>query len=174
MNLAIISSASEIYPDAINSIASCVIESLAVNDVVLTGGCLGIPGVITKLAKDSNIKTVAYSPDSNSELHNNRYDNLHTNYFDSIKFIPGFTARSLQMIHDADAVLLLNGRIGTLSEFTIALEEGKRVGVITETGGIADHLEYILSVAQKEFPGKVFFSSNTQEVMGWLKQKSEQ
>jgi uncharacterized protein (TIGR00725 family) len=174
MKLAIISSASETYPDSVNSVVTGVIENLTTNDVILTGGCLGIPGLFTKLAKNSNIKTVAYSPDSNSDLHNKRYDNLHTDYFDSIKFIPGFTARSLQMIHDADAVVLLNGRIGTLSEFTIALEEGKYVGVVTETGGIADRLEYILSVAQKEFPGKVFFSSNTQEVMSWLKQKSEQ
>jgi predicted Rossmann-fold nucleotide-binding protein len=72
------------------------------------------------------------------------------------------------MIQSADGVLLLNGRVGTLSEFTIALEEGKKVGVITNSGGIADHLEYILRVAQKEFPTQVFFSDDFNKVIDWL------
>lgn len=76
------------------------------------------------------------------------------------------------MIHDADAVILMNGRIGTLSEFTIAVEEGKRVAVITETGGVADHLEYILDIAQKEFPGQVFFSNSIPEIIDWINSKN--
>ncbi len=77
------------------------------------------------------------------------------------------------MIKESDCVLMLNGRLGTLSEFTIALEEGKRVGIITNTGGISDHVEYILKVAQKEFPNQTFFSSKTEEVLNWLMQESK-
>jgi predicted Rossmann-fold nucleotide-binding protein len=78
------------------------------------------------------------------------------------------------MIHDADMIILLNGRIGTLSEFTIALEEGKRVAVLTQTGGIADNLEYILSVAQKEFPGQIFFSDDPCKIIELLKKTTLQ
>lgn len=173
MNLAIISSASEQYPSELDAVLEKVLQRLDSQDVIMTGGCSGIPGRVAQLAKSHGLKTVAYSPDIDQDSHNNRHDNLHTDYFDHINYITGFTARSLCMIHDADAVLLLNGRIGTLSEFTIALEEGKYVGVITETGGIADHLEYILSVAQKEFPRQVFFSSDVERVMSWIKQKAE-
>lgn len=173
MNLAIISSASEQYPLSVRLVLEKIVECIDKDTVIMTGGSLGIPGFAIKLAKESGIKTIAYSPDHNDVSHNSRHDNLHTNYFDEVKYIQGFTARSLQMIHDADALLLLNGRIGTLSEFTIALEEGKRVAVITETGGIADHLEYILDIAQKEFPGQVFFSPDVEQVMNWIKQKAE-
>lgn len=149
MNLAIISSASEKYPDTIPETIKKILSSLDTNTIIMTGGCSGIPGLVVQQAKQLGLKTVAYSPDIHDTAHNIRHDNLPTNYFDEINYIPGFTARSLQMIHDADAVLLLNGRIGTLSEFTIALEEGKRVAVITETGGVADHLEYILLLGYK-------------------------
>ena len=54
-------------------------------------------------------------------------------------------------------MLVINGRVGTLSEFTIALEEGLHIAVLKNSGGIANHLEYIVSVARKEFPNKVIF-----------------
>ena len=53
------------------------------------------------------------------------------------------------MIKSVNGVLVINGRIGTLSEFTIALEEGLNIGVIKGTGGIVDHLEYIILIAKK-------------------------
>jgi predicted Rossmann-fold nucleotide-binding protein len=72
------------------------------------------------------------------------------------------------MFNEADSILVLNGRMGTLSEFTIALEEGKRIGVITNTGGIADHLKKIMILANKDFPDQVFFSRNPAKVIDWL------
>ena len=172
MKLAIISSASEKYSPELNMVVENVLNLLDKNTLIMTGGSLGIPGLITKQAKQLGFKTVAYSPDADEVSQNNRHDNLSADYFDEIHHITGFTARSLQMILDADAILLLNGRIGTLSEFTIALEEGKRVAVLTNTGGIADHLEYVLSVAQKEFPGQVFFSSDVEQIINWITQKT--
>lgn len=175
MNLSIISSASN------ESIAMCqskIIELVSLiqkhipNSTIMTGGSLGIPGEIVKQAVAIGIPTICYSPDYNEQSHEKRFDNLSTKYFSRINYIPGFTARSLQMIHDADVVILMNGRIGTLSEFTIALEEGKRVAVITETGGVADHIQYILDIAQKEFPGQVFFSSSIPEIIDWINNKN--
>lgn len=172
MKLAIISSASENYSPRISVTTEKILNLIERTTVIITGGSLGVPGLITKQAKQLGFKTVAYSPDTDAVAHNNRHDNLSTDYFDEIHHIVGFTARSLQMIINADAVLLLNGRIGTLSEFTIALEEGKRIAVLTETGGIADHLEYILSIAQKEFPRQVFFSSDIEQVIYWIQKKT--
>lgn len=170
MKIAIISSASEKTSKESEGLTYQIVKKISQikNIEIMTGGSLGIPGLVVKKAKDFGVRTVAYSPDRHINDHNNRFDNLHTEYFDEIKFIPGFTARSLQMIHDTEKILLLNGSIGTLSEFTIALEEGKKVGIITNTGGIADHIEYILSIAEKEFPGQVFFSDDYEEVINWI------
>ena len=170
MKIAIISSALEKISEESENLIYQIVKKISQikNIEIITGGSLGIPGLIVQKAQEFGIKTIAYSPDRHMYDHNNRFDNLHTKHFNEIKFIPGFTARSLQMIHDADKILLLNGRIGTLSEFTIALEEGKKVGVITNTGGIADHLKYILSVAEKEFPEQIFFSDDYKKVVNWL------
>lgn len=171
MNIAIISSASETYSREHVDITEKLITELYQNFpslTIMTGGSLGIPGIAIKKAKKLGIKTKCYSPDRDARAHELRHDNLGVEYFSEVTYIPGFTNRSLHMIYDADSIILLNGRIGTLSEFTIALEEGKKVAILTETGGIADHLEYILDVAQKEFPNQIFFSDSVSEVIEWI------
>lgn len=127
---------------------------------ILTGGSSGIPGLIVKNLNKVFNSAIAYSPDRNEKEHNLRHDNLNSEYFTEIKYFKGFTNRSLKMIEDSDFVLVVGGRMGTLSEFTIALEEGKKVLVIKGTGGITNHLEYIIKVAKKEFPNQVFFEKD--------------
>jgi len=175
MKLAVISSAQiNISDNLINLIQEIVLRLSKIPQIkIITGGCLGVPGLIVQKAKQLGINTVAYSPDKDGNKHNKRSDNLALHYFNEIKHFSGLTARSLAMIKDADCILMLNGRIGTLSEFTIALEEGKKVGVITDTGGISDHVQYILEVAKKEFPNQAFFSSKPKEVIDWLIKQSQ-
>ncbi|MEI7620007.1 MAG: hypothetical protein WCJ57_00360 [Candidatus Falkowbacteria bacterium] len=170
MKIAIISSASLTTTKESIAAVDIIIERLRQENSIRisTGGSLGVPGDIIKKAKLNGIYTTAYSPDEDVKSHNKRHDNLELDYFDEVKHFNGFTLRSLKMIDDADCVLVLNGRMGTLSEFSIALEEGKRVGVITETGGIADHLENITRLTQKNFSNQVFFSSDPHEVIDYL------
>lgn len=170
MKIAIISSASQIIDESniakITAITNYV-HQLG-NIEIMTGGSQGIPGLIVQKAKAAGMKTTAYSPDENKDLHASRHDNLDLQYFDEVNHFRGFTERTLAMFQDADGILVLNGRMGTLSEFTIALEEGKRVGVVTNTGGIADHLEEIMQMAQKDFPGQAFFHDDHTKVIDWL------
>lgn len=158
MKISIIGSAEEKQNSKPKKLCKSIGNYLSQKDITLfTGGSSGIPGEIVKACDLNKIKITAYSPDKNKISHNKRFDNLNSKYFSRIKYIRGFTARSLQMINDSDAIIVIGGRIGTLSEFTIALEEGKKVLVIKNSGGIADHLEYILSVANKEFPNQIIF-----------------
>lgn len=171
MKIAIISSAEKTIPMSLLGTLDIIITFFIINNItIVTGGCDGILGYLVKNTKNK-INTICFSPDIDQNNHQKRQDNLSLEYFSEIKYVEGFTARSLEMIKNTDAVLALNGRIGTLSEITIALEEGKRVGIITETGGICDHMEFILDVAHKEFPNQIFFSPNTQEVLNWLIKK---
>jgi len=41
-------------------------------------------------------------------------------------------------------VLFVSGAMGSLNEFTIAHDEGKVIGCLTGTGGVADESEYLL------------------------------
>ena len=159
MKIAIIGSAETTKDKNLVSLCGGVGKYLEEKDIsILTGGCDGIPGLIVKSCNSKNI--IAYSPDIDEDSHNLQNDNLNSKYFSEMKFIQGFTARSLKMIEDSDAIILIGGRIGTLSEFTIALEEGKKVLVIKDSGCIADHLEYILQVANKEFPDQIIFEKD--------------
>lgn len=170
MKIAIISSASKLITKENKEKAIEIIKHLhRMGSVeILTGGSLGLPGFIVEKAKDLEMKTICYSPDENTASHRKRFDNQDVKYFDEVNHHKGFTLRSLIMLQDADAVLVLNGRMGTLSEFTIALEEGKRVGVVTNTGGIADDLEHIIKLSNKDFSGKVFFNENPKKVIDWF------
>jgi hypothetical protein len=44
---------------------------------------------------------------------------------------------------------MIDGRIGTLNEFTVAYEENEIVGVLEGSGGTADLVRQILNVAKK-------------------------
>ena len=137
-------------------LAMKIAEYLAEQDItVVTGGCSGIPATIIEAARNKGAQTIGYFPHkSKEEYHDRQHEkNVHAlDYYSIVHFISGFTARSLEMIKNVDAAIVLNGRIGTLSEFGIAIEEGLPLAVIEGTGGITDELRNLVKVAQKEFP----------------------
>ena len=137
---------------------------------IVTGGSLGIPGHISEEAHGLGGHTIMFSPDKNIEQHNQRHDNHEIKFYKEVVYGEGFTSRSLEMIRSVDCALVLNGRTGTLSEFTIAIEEGLPIAVITNTGGIADHLENIITIINKEFPQAVLFGNSYQNQIKFLLQ----
>ena len=58
--------------------------------------------------------------------------------------------REIENIRTCDVVVFAGGRSGTLGEFAIAYDEGKVIGVLKETGGVADHIDEILNVVEKQ------------------------
>jgi len=54
--------------------------------------------------------------------------------------------------------------MGTLNEFTIAFEDNKPIGVLEESGGIANELRRILEIA-KRGPGKVVFDRDPEQLL---------
>lgn len=121
---------------------------------VVTGGCSGIPAIAIETAHECGAITIGYFPlkDQQDYFDRQHEKNIHCiNYYSTTHFIAGFTARSLEMIKSVDAAIVLNGRIGTLSEFGIAIEEGLPLAVIEGSGGISDELKNITKIANKEF-----------------------
>lgn len=161
IKLAIFGSASNEMSEENKRIAADLGKYLAeVGVTVVTGACRGMPGVVVESAHRHGAKTVAYSPDTDEQNHHARMDNLELSYFTEHHFVPGFTARSLAMLNNVDGVLVLNGRMGTLSEYAIALEEGIPAAVVTSTGGIAQHLELITQQCAKEFKMETIFETS--------------
>lgn len=169
ITLAVFSSADPTVSEENKILARHIGEYLAEKNVtVATGGSNGIPGLVIKAAFEKDAETTVYSPDTDEISHHARHDNLPLHYFKKHVFVQGFTARSLEMLKNVDGVLVLNGRMGTLSEFSIALEEGVRTVVIINTGGISDHLENLTALSQKKFPQKIIFETDYKKAIDAL------
>ena len=75
----------------------------------------------------------------------------------------GYKGRNVVLVRSVDIVLVVAGGMGTLNEFTIAVDEGKVVGVLTGTGGIADEVEGLLPHAKRA--DHVFFESRPSRLL---------
>lgn len=129
-----------------------------------TGTSIGVPHIVILKAKELGAKTIGFSPDSNPDGHIQRYDNAALSGFDNVFFIKGFTKRSLKFICSCDAIIVLGGRMGTLSEYAIAFEENKPIGVLTGKGGIANHLRKITAHCNKHRNEPVFFYDDAEKL----------
>ena len=69
----------------------------------------------------------------------------------------GYKGRNVINIRSSDIVVIFSGATGTLNEFTIAYDEGKIIGVLEGSGGVADHLREIIEFCNKPTAGAVIF-----------------
>lgn len=144
---------------------------------VITGGCIGLPAIVAKSAFNNGAETIAYYPDLterdlflNKKIHSNDLENNYTHK----RFFKGFCYRSVRMIEDADGAIVFNGRFGTLSEFTVAVEEGLNVAVIEGTGGITDEIKRLADIVYRQFPyNHVVFSVDYKSAIDKLIQDIE-
>lgn len=137
---------------------------------VSTGASIGYPEIIGIAARKKSARVTGYSPAANSYLHQLTEDNSSIKHFDKIYYCEtGFTARSLDFLQSVDAVIMLAGRIGTLSEFTIAFEERIPIFVYKGFGGISDHIETILKLSEKSGRTHVGLVFDNKEMVESLK-----
>lgn len=117
--------------------------------VIYTGGCWGYPYAAAKAAFQLKGKTVAVSPAKDLEEHKSRY-NFPSDIFSEYIFTGlGIPERNYILTKKVDAVIIIDGRIGTLNEFTVAFHEGKIIGVLKGSKGITDLIPKIAEVCNK-------------------------
>ncbi|HVQ44514.1 MAG TPA: hypothetical protein VMT30_06115 [Candidatus Saccharimonadia bacterium] len=127
--------------------------------LVLTGATRGLPYYAAKAAKiegGTDISSIGFSPASSRLAHVKKYQ-LPLDAFDTVLFT-GFeyTGRNLLLVRSADAVVMVGGRIGTLNELTIAIEERKPIGVLLGSGGMTEEVEHVLKAAKRARTGIIF------------------
>ena len=117
--------------------------------MVVTGDTSGIPFYAAKGAKRGGGFTIGISPASSRMEHIKKYK-LPTQYMDMAIYTGfGYSGRNLLFIRSTDAMIFVSGRIGTLNEFTIAFEDKKPIGVLTDSGGIMNEVDHLLEVAKR-------------------------
>ena len=120
-------------------------QVIAAKDVVLlTGATTGIIYVVGKTAHEAGGFHIGISPGSNEREHVELYK-LPLDACDTLIYTGfGLKGRNVVLVRSCDIVLFLAGAMGSLNEFTIAHDEGKIIGCLTGTGGVADESEYLL------------------------------
>ena len=127
----------------------------AVSCVLITGELDGIPGRVVAAHSQHGGLSVGISPASSAVEHAALYATPPCSSTVVIYSGFGFKGRNVIAVRSADIVLLFSGGIGTLNEFTIAYDEGKIIGLLQGTGGVADLAQTLLDTLPVRATGAV-------------------
>lgn len=135
-------------------------QTIAKHDLVLfTGATTGLVYVVGKAAHDAGCFHVGISPASNELEHIETY-HLPLDACDTIVYTGfGLKGRNVVLVRSCEIVLFVAGAMGSLNEFTIAHDEGKIIGCLTGTGGVADESEFLLQKFGKRATGSRVFTN---------------
>lgn len=126
------------------------------NLILFSGACPGLPLEAALGAKENNGTTVGVSPAIDLKEHTDDY-NYPTDIFDSLIFTgSGYKGRNVTLVRSCDAVISVQGMIGTLNELTIAYDEKKIIGLLSGTGGASDLFLGILNNMDKSTENVIY------------------
>lgn len=112
-----------------------------------TGATVGLPWFAAQGAysvKNREGVSVGFSPASSFREHVAVYK-LPTVEFDYINFTGmAYVGRDVHLVRSSDALITVGGRMGSLHEFSTALESRKVCGVLLGSGGLADYIPTLL------------------------------
>lgn len=162
----VMGSAEEASSAVLRDKASNLGKVIAARDVILlTGATTGLIYATGKAAHDAGAMHVGVSPAGDEREHVERYG-LPTDACDAIIYTGfGLKGRNVVLVRSCDVVLFISGSIGSLNEFTIAYDEGKVIGCLTGTGGVADEAERLVETFKKETKAQLFYDDDPVELL---------
>lgn len=136
-------------------------RAIAARDaILLTGATTGIIHVVGKTARDADVTHIGISPAHDADEHVERYA-LPLDACTALIYTGfGLKGRNVILVRSCDIVIFIAGSIGSLNEFTIAYDEGKVIGCLTGTGGVADEIERLTQVFSKRTKSQMFFDDD--------------
>lgn len=133
--------------------------------ILVNGACPGLPDEAAFGAHKAGGFTLGVSPAFSEKEHTERYKSPQ-DYYDFIIYTGmGLMERDIINIRSSDAIILLGGGIGTLNEFTVAFDEGKVIGVLEGSGGVANHIPTIVEICNREMTDKIVFDSDPKALL---------
>lgn len=169
IKVGVMGSAGEASPetkDALVEKAQTLAQAIASRPLLLlTGATTGIVYVVGKAAHDAGVFHVGVSPAENTQEHVEKYK-LPMDACDLIIYTGfGLKGRNVVLVRSCDIVLFIAGAMGSLNELTIAHDEGKVIGCLTGTGGVADNMDYLLQKFSKDTGARVFQNSDPDKLL---------
>lgn len=131
-------------------------RAIAAREVILlTGATTGLVYEIGKAVHDAGAFHIGISPAGDKQEHLERY-RLPTDACDAIIYTGfGLKGRNVVLVRSCDVVVFISGSIGSLNEFTIAYDEGKVIGCLIGSGGVADEAEKIVKTFPKQTQARI-------------------
>lgn len=128
--------------------------------VLMTGATSGLPDHAAHGAKKAGGRSVGISPAATKIEHVKKY-HLPTGCYDTILYTGlNYIGRDALLVASSDAVVSIGGRLGTLHEFTIAMEMKKPIGFLQGAGGVSVEIKDILKAAGREGDPNVVFDTD--------------
>ena len=166
IKIGIMGSAEQSQADELHDQARQLGQSVASHDVILlTGATTGSIYAAGKAARDAGALHLGISPAHDVVEHVERFG-LPTDACDAIIYTGfGLKGRNVVLVRSCDIVLVLGGGMGSLNEFTIAYDEGKTIGCLTGTGGVADEIRHLVQVLNKPSKARIFYNDDPKELL---------
>jgi uncharacterized protein (TIGR00725 family) len=136
---------------------------------LLTGATTGLPNYAAEGYKSAGgTASLGVSPAASKIEHVYKY-RLPTEAYHSILYTGmHYVGRDTLLINSADAVISIGGRLGTLHEFTIAMETNTPIGFLQGAGGISTEIMDILHAAGESHSDNVVFSDDPEDLIKQL------
>lgn len=128
--------------------------------ITVTGACPGLPQEAALGASAEGGMVIGISPGLSLDEHAYRYQSPTVGHDVLIFTGSGLMGREVVNIRSSDIVTIVGGSSGTLGELSIAYDEGKLIGVLTNTGGISDMVNEILNACNKETGARVIYDAD--------------
>jgi uncharacterized protein (TIGR00725 family) len=133
--------------------------------ILVSGATTGLPELVAKAFRSHGGFALGVSPAQDQKEHLERYG-LPDDGADVIIYTGfGLKGRNVINVRSADLVIIVGGATGTLNEFTIAYDEGKIIGVLEGSGGVADHVREIIGFCRKPTRGLVLFDKDPEKLV---------
>jgi uncharacterized protein (TIGR00725 family) len=133
--------------------------------IVTTGATVGLPLYAAKGAHDAGGKSIGFSPAASLREHVKKY-RLPIGFFDYVNFTGmHYIGRDVHLVQSSDAVITVGGRMGSLHEFTTALEAHMPCGVLLGSGGLADTIPDLLKSLEAPQGSLVVFDTDPERLV---------
>lgn len=159
------SASGELHPEAIGRVRTLGAAIAERGCTLVTGACPGFSYAAVEGAKSVDGLVVGISPALSETEHVQRFGSP-VEGFDLLVYTgSGLMGREVVNIRTSDIVVIVGGRSGTLGEFAIAYDEGRLIGVLTDTGGVADMVDELVTRMNKDTGAHVIYDDDPQRLV---------
>ena len=133
--------------------------------ITTTGATVGLPFYAAKAAFEAGGMSIGFSPAASLREHVAKY-RLPIGVFNFINFTGmHYVGRDVHLVQSSDAIITIGGRMGSLHEFTTALESRMPCGVLRGTGGTADIIDELMERLEPVNRDMVIFDDDPERLV---------